>query len=451
MKTTFNRKQFIKTSTAITAFNLLPSGVWSNPPNSRLNIATIGYGSQGKSNTRTISSHPKVEIVALCDPDLRELKKGKKKKKKKGNLQPQNPSFPDAARYQDYRKMFAEMGDQIDAVIIATPDHAHCPATMAAMKLGKHVYTQKPLTHEIAESRRLIDMAAQTGLVTQMGIQCHSSLGYRLATHYLKRGVIGRIKKVYTWSGKNWGYDGPPYPGADPIPPELDWNLWIGTAPLHPYHEGKYHRSQWRRYIDFGCGTLGDMGVHIYDTPFNALELEPPKWVITQCRKPTGFGHPEKNIIHLGFTPTRLTTSDFEWIWFDGENAAPENAPDIHLPKGQNLPKQGAFIIGEEGSMLLPHPSGPRFYPQEIHTRLKKPDLPQNVNHYYQWIDNILGVADMPCCAAFSYAGKLTETVLLGVVGNRFPGKKLEWDSKAMQFTNSPEATRLVSRTYRKY
>ncbi|MCF7847549.1 MAG: Gfo/Idh/MocA family oxidoreductase, partial [Kiritimatiellales bacterium] len=393
MKTNINRQHFIKASTAIAGFNLLPSGVWSQSPNSKLNVATIGYGSQGKGNTRAVAAHPKTEIVALCDPDLRELNStGKKKKKKKGNddQKPQPLPFAEAKRYQDYRKMFADMGNQIDAVIVATPDHAHCPATMAAMKLGKHVFTQKPLTHDIYESRQLIDMAAKTGLVTQMGIQCHSGLEYRMATHFLRQGVIGKIKKVYVWSGKSWGYDGAPFPGADPIPTGFDWNLYLGTAPKHPYHEGKYHRSNWRKFIDFGCGTLGDMGVHIYDTPFNGLGLEPPKWVMTDCRAPNGFGHPETNTVRLGFAPTERTTSDFEWIWYDGEGAGPGSAPDINLPEGQKLPKQGAFIIGEEGSMLLPHIGAPRFYPQEIHAKLEKPDLPKSINHYFQWVDTIL-------------------------------------------------------------
>ena len=284
-----------------------------------------------------------------------------------------------------------------------------------------------------------------------MGIQMHSKLEYRLATSFLQSGIIGKVKKVYAWSNKTWGYDGEPYTGSDPIPEGLDWNLWLGTAPERPFIDGKYHRMRWRKYLDYGCGTLGDMGVHIFDTPFNALALEPPTWVESDCRAPNGFSHPEHNKVRLGFAPTKYITSDFEFIWTDGKNAIPVDAPDIKLAAGYNLPEQGAYFIGEEGSMLLPHIGAPRFFPQSLHAKLVKPDIPPNVDHYLQWVDTIVGTENAACSAPFSYGGKLTETVLLGTIASRFPGKRLDWNSKAMKFTNMPQANPYVNLKYRKF
>ncbi|MCF7847550.1 MAG: Gfo/Idh/MocA family oxidoreductase [Kiritimatiellales bacterium] len=452
MKAAVNRQNFIKTSTAVAAFNLLPSGVWSKSPNSQLHVACIGCGGKGTVDLKNVAAHEKTEIVALCDPDLAKLsvagdgKPGKKKRKNKGI------GHPDAKRFQDYREMLSTMAGQVDAVIVATPDHAHYNPTVDAMKLGKHVYVQKPLTHEISEAKILAATAKRTGVATQMGTQNQSSLAYRLGNHVIKSGFLGKIKKVYVWSFKNWGYDGAPYTGSDPVPKTLDWNVWLETAPKRPYLEGKYHTMEWRRMIDFGCGTLGDMGVHIYDTPFNALGLEPAEWVIAKCRAPTGFGHPEANRIDLGFAPTELTTKDFTWTWFDGDLSPLNKIPERELLEEQSFPQQGAFVIGEEGTMLLPHVGGPQFYPRKLNEKFYKvkPDLPANVSHYDNWINTILGT-ESGTTAHFGYASKMVETVLLGVVANRFPGKKLNWNSKAMQFTNSPEATRLVTRNYRNY
>ncbi|MCB1124826.1 MAG: gfo/Idh/MocA family oxidoreductase, partial [Verrucomicrobiae bacterium] len=193
-----------------------------------------------------------------------------------------------------------------------------------------------------------------------MGIQNKATTGYRMATRFIRDGVIGKISKVYVWSFKDWGYDGAPYTGEDPVPDYLDWNLWLGTAPVRPFLEGKYHPGQWRRMMDFGCGTLGDMGVHIFDTPFDSLGLEPPIWVEATCREPNNFSLPTQTTVRYGFKPTALTTKDFEWTWYDGAMAPPEG-PDLVLPNDEALPDQGAMFIGEKGRMLLPHIAGPRF------------------------------------------------------------------------------------------
>jgi len=399
----------------------------------------------GSGDLRSVASHPNVEVAALCDVDLDRLNKAATK-------------HPGAKTFRDYRELFAKMGDSIDAVVVSTPDHTHAPASMTALNLGKPVYCQKPLTHEVFEARQLRLVAEKKGLPTQMGIQCHAHIGYRMATEMIQSGTIGKVSRVYAWSGKNWGYDGPAFDGEDPVPANLDWDLWIGSAAMRPFKNGVYHPGSWRKLIDFGTGTLGDMGVHIFDTPYRALKLTAPKWVKTTCRPPTGIGHPEKNVVEYEFPGTEYTTESLLWTWYDGKAfpPPPENE-DLKLPpiesKGQDappkerkLPGQGAMFIGEKGRMLLPHVGGPQFFPQEILASVERPKL-KPVNHYHQWVDACFGKGEPS--ANFTYAGQLTEALLLGVVANRFPETKLMWDAANMRVTNVKEANKLLKREYR--
>ena len=277
-----------------------------------------------------------------------------------------------------------------------------------------------------------------------MGIQNQSSIAYRTATHFIRSGLIGKINKVHVWSFKDWGYDGAPHEGEDPVPANLDWNLWLGTAPERAFIKGKYHTMGWRRYMDFGCGTLGDMGIHIFDRPFGSLDLKPPTWAKATCRATTGYGLPTKMIVRLGFSPTPRTTDDFSWTWYDGTYGPPENDGSLGVPADKKLPRQGAIFAGEGGSMLLGHIDGPRFFPGSVYDKLKKPDIPKKVNHYSNWIDVILAGKGEPT-ARFDYAAPLTESVLLGVIAGRYPGKKIEWDSAKGKVTNFKEANRYVA------
>lgn len=446
MKYTLSRRNFIKANSALAGFSILPSGLWSSSPNSKLATAHIGIGGKGYTDTSQIAEDPRTEVVGLCDVDLQRLHGKDERLAKRGREQ---LNFPSAKKYQDYREMLSALGDKIDAVSISTPDHTHYPATLAAMEMGKHVYTQKPLTHNIQEARHLMKVARKNGVVTQMGIQNKATQGYRMATHFIRSGIIGKIAKVYVWSHKDWGYDGAPYTGADPVPDYLNWNLWLGTAPERAYHEDKYHPGQWRRYLDYGTGTLGDMGVHIFDTPFDSLRLEPPIWAEARCRESNNFSLPTQSIIRLGFEPTALTTNDFEWTWWDGA-MSPPIGPDLDLPGGEPLPKQGAMFVGEEGRMLLPHIAGPRFFPKSIYDTLKKPDLALRVNHYGKWIDAIYGSNENPS-AHFDYSGKMIESVLLGTIAGRFPGKRIQWDSIQGKVTNLPEANQFVAMRHRTF
>ena len=431
------RRKFIRSNSAIAGFFILPSGLRANSPNGRLTSAHIGTGGKGAVYTAQIAAHAKTQVVALCDVDRDSLEG-------RGRKQTGDDRYPDAKKFQDYREMFAEMGDKVDIVSVSTPDHTHYPATMAAMQLGKHVYTQKPLTNNIAEARALMTAAKKHKVFTQMGIQNQSSIAYRTATHLIRGGLIGKISKVHVWSFKNWGYDGPPHQGEDPVPAGLDWNLWLGTAPTRSFLKDKYLSMQWRRYMDFGCGTMGDMGIHIFDTPYRSLDLKPPVWAQATCRPTTGYGLPTKMMVKYGFEPSARTTSDFEWTWYEGSYGPPENKGDLGLPKGQKLPRQGAIFIGEGGSMLLGHVAGPRFFPRSVYDKLVKPDLPRKVNHYDVWIDAILA-GKGETSAQFDYAAPLTETVLLGVIAGRYQGQRVEWDSAKGQVTNIPEANRYVA------
>jgi predicted dehydrogenase len=443
------RRDFIKSTGALTLAAILPSPVWALAKGKRLRTAHIGVGGMGASDLASISSHDLVDVVALCDVDS-------------GNLKAAKELHPNAKIYTDYRVLLKEMGKKIDAVIVSTPDHTHAPASMMAMEMGKPVYCQKPLTHHVAEARAMRKLANEKKLVTQMGIQVHSFYDYKLATYLIQSGIIGKVKRVRAWSPKNWGYDGPEPKGEDKVPKSLDWNLWLGTSAERPYKKGFYHPGNWRKILDYGCGTLGDMGVHIFDTPYNALELDVPKTIKNNCRKPTGFGFPEKNEVTYVFPGTKHTTDTLEWIWYDGKGA-PKAHEDLILPNNDKLPGQGAMFIGEKGRLLLPHfMQLPKHivdgkYQELDLTLIKESDNigaptksydTEGNKHYHQFVDACLGKAE--CSAPFDYSARLTETILLGVIAGRFPNKTLHWDSETAKFSE-PEANRFLDATYRDF
>lgn len=425
------RRDFIKSASAFASIAFIPSASWAFIKNGKIRTAHIGVGGMGASDLRSIASHASVEIAALCDVDS-------------ANLAAAQRRYPGANVYADYRKMFAEMGSGIDAVVVSTPDHTHAPASLIAMDMGKPVYCQKPLTHHVTEARAMRKLAGEKNLVTQMGIQVHSSKEYRSAVILIQSGIIGKVHTVRAWSPKNWGFDGPAPLGSDPVPDTLDWNLWLGTAPERPYKERLYHPVNWRKILDYGCGTLGDMGVHIFDTPYTALALDVPGTVKTKCRKPTGFGHPEHNIVTYEFPGTAYTTESLKWVWYDGEGA-PKQHKELKLPGDEKLPDQGAIFIGEKGRLLLPHWDSPKLIVNGAYEPVEYPELEEK-DHYHQFIDACMDKDE--CSAPFSYAARLTEAILLGVVANRFPNKKLHWNNEASLFSEE-EANQLLDSEYR--
>ena len=297
------KREFIKTSAVIASTALFPSTLFAIPKGQkRLRTAHIGVGGMGAADLESIASHNAVEVVALCDVD-------------QNNLNTSHKLYPNAKTFTDYRKLLNEMHREIDAVIVSTPDHTHAPASLMAMEFNKPVYCQKPLTHYVSEARAMRELAKKKNLVTQMGIQVHSFYDYKLATLLIQSGIIGKVHKVHAWSPKNWGYDGPIPKGEDSVPDQLDWNLWLGTSPVRPYKEKVYHPGNWRKLVDYGCGTLGDMGVHIFDTPYNALELDVPTTITNKCRKPNGFSFPANNKVTYTFPGTKYTAETLTWIW----------------------------------------------------------------------------------------------------------------------------------------
>ncbi|PHN06069.1 Gfo/Idh/MocA family protein [Flavilitoribacter nigricans] len=427
------RRKFIKDTASFASLTFLPSAVWARTRNAKLRTAHIGVGGMGGADLKSISSHSMVEVTALCDVDANRLADAKK-------------LHAHASTFADYRKLFDEIGKNIDAVIVSTPDHTHAPASLLAMEMDKPVYCQKPLTHHVTEARAVRKMAEEKGLVTQMGIQIHSFKEYRSAVQLIQDGIIGKVHTVRAWSPKNWGYNGAAPVGSDPVPDYLDWNLWLGTAPKRNYKDKVYHPGQWRKLLDYGCGTLGDMGVHIFDTPYTALALDVPKTVKTKCRKPTGFGHPEKNTVTYEFPGTAYTTDTLKWVWYDGPEA-PKMHRDLKLPNGDQLPEQGAMFIGKKGRLLLPHWAFPKLIVGKKYESVSYPEL-EEVDHYHQFVDACMGKTETS--APFSYAARLTEAILLGVVANRFPNKKLHWNNASSSFAET-EPNALLGGTYRAF
>ena len=440
-----NKREFLKNAAALSSLAIIPAESWAFSADKRLRTAHIGLGGMGQADLASISSHSNVDVVALCDVDSTVLASVSSK-------------FPNAKTYKDYRVMLKEMSKDIDAVIVSTPDHTHAPASIMAMEMNKPVYCQKPLTHYVKEARAMDKMAKDKKLVTQMGIQVHSFYDYKLATLLIQSGIVGKVHTVRAWSPKNWGYNGPVPETGDPVPANLDWNLWQGTSAERPYKEGFYHPGNWRKLVDYGCATLGDMGVHIFDTPYNALQLDVPRTIINNCRKPNGFGYPEKNMVTYEFPGTKYTADTLKWVWYDGVGADKQRE-DLMLPDGADLHDQGAMFIGEKGRLYLPHfqvmpklivdgsykdidisqfkLSEPvREYSSEVH------------KHYHEFVDACLGKAT--CSAPFSYASRLTETILLGVIAGRFPNKTLHWDAKKAQFAEE-EANQYLGGVYRKF
>lgn len=439
------RRNFVKSTAALASTSLLPGSVWALAKDGKLRTAHIGVGNMGGEDLSAISSHAMVEVTALCDVDS-------------NNLAAASKLHPKAKLFSDYRKMLDEIGTDIDAVIVSTPDHTHAPASMAAMNIGKPVYCQKPLTHYVSEARAMQKMAKEKNLVTQMGIQVHSFYDYKLATLLIQSGIIGKVSMVRAWSPKNWGYDGSAPEGSDTVPETLDWNLWLGTSVERPYKKEVYHPGKWRQLMDYGCGTLGDMGVHIFDTPYNALKLDVPKTIKNNCRNPTGFGYPENNLVTYEFPATEYTTENFKWIWYDGP-CAPDNHDDLILPGNEQLHDQGAMFIGEKGRLYLPHFQK---LPQLIvDGEFREIDVDkfglggpvrdyasESKKHYHQFVDACLGKDEVS--APFSYASRLTETILLGVIAGRFPNQTLNWDAENAKFKEE-EANQYLEGSYRDF
>ena len=428
---TIARRDFLRGAAAAAAFSIVPgrvlAGSGQTPPSEKLNIACIGIGGQGASDIQSVSSE---NIVALCDVDWGRHT-GKTFEK-----------FPGIKKYKDFHKMLDAEDKNIDAVTVATPDNIHAVAAMAAIKRDKHVYCEKPLCHDIYEVRQLTEEARKRGLMTQMGIQVHAESCVRLVAEMIKSGVIGEVRKVDIWSGKNWGGGTRPEE-SEPVPETLDWDLWLGPAPWRPYNH-VYLPGNWRRWWDFGTGTLGDMGCHILDPAFWALDLGYPTSVEA---KPASFNdqtYPVATSVQWEF-PARGALPPVTVTWCDGDRRPPR--PEELEPE-RKLPDQGGLYYGEKGTILAPHMGNPRLIPESKMKDFKMPEpfLGRGVNHYQDWIKACKG-GPKPL-ANFDYAGPLSEAILVGNVA-ALAGQKLSWDGPSLKITNVPQANQYLKRQYR--
>lgn len=404
------------------------------PETEPLRVACIGVGGKGWTDMNETADCAGVEIVAVCDVDAGRLKKAAGR-------------YPDATPYTDWR-LILDRAD-IHAVTVTTPDHMHAPISLPAIRRGWHVYCQKPLTHNIAEARRMAEEASEYGVVTQMGIQHHSRKYFRRSVETIRSGAIGRVREVHVWTDrpKGWWPQGIERPSStDPVPDDLAWDLWLGVADTRPYSKNIYHPFKWRGWVDFGTGSLGDMGCHLIDPILTALEPGPPRRVRSDGDPPNGETFPASSVIRYEFGPgERIAGSKLEMTWYDG-GIKPEAAP-LLWTAGSKLPDNGAILVGEKGNLYANYADEPILLPEADFKDFDYPDAIDG-NHYDLWVRACHG-GERTGTAFDTYAGPLTETVLLGNLALHHPGGWLDWDSVGLKVPNLPEADRLIRREYR--
>ena len=449
---TSNRRSFIKTLAAMATVQIVPSYIiganGQTPPSERLNIAGIGVGGMGAQNLKRIVKG--ANIVALCDVDH-------------SYAAPTFKEYPDAKIYVDYRELLEKQKD-VDACLIATPDHTHAPIAMAAMRAGKHVFVQKPLAHSVNEVRAMTEAAREYKVVTQMGNQGHSNESARQICEWIWSGAIGEVRDIHAWTNRPvWpqGIEVGRPVETPPVPQGLDWDKWIGPAPMRPYHP-TYTPQSWRAWWDFGTGSLGDLGCHILDPVFWAMKLKYPIavegcistywegfWKMTE---PKNEMYPRSSIVRYSFA-AREEMPALKLTWWDGGLMPPRPAG---LAQGRMMGDSdgGVLFNGDKGTLMCGcygrHPqllpaSRMKDYP------LPKPTLPRipdgEKGHEADWLRACKGGA--PSCSNFDYSGPLSELVLMGNLAVRFPGRELLWDGPKMEVTNDPEANGYVKREYR--
>lgn len=465
-----SRRAFIKTATiAAAGFMIVPRHVLGGrgflAPSDRLMVAGVGVGGKGQSNLEKIYAGGKSEIAFLCDVDDRRAANSVK-------------TFPKAKYFRDYREMLDKNNKSIDAVVVSTPDHNHAMIAMAAMQMGKHVYVEKPLTHDIYEARKLREAAEHYKVVTQMGNQGASGEGVRQLEEWLDAGLIGKVHTVYCWTNRpTWpqGQIWPATPGI--VPSELDWDLWLGSAPNKPYIE-KLVPFNWRGWWDYGTGAIGDMGAHLVEPSVKVLGLGTP--IDVQCSVGTLYldefkrGYypdscPPSSHVIMNFEKTKQTKGNLKMHWMDG-GIKPERPEE--LGPNESFGDNGVLFEGTRGKMMCGvYGANPKLLPlsrnNEVHTKKKLERVPGDVDgHYSQWAEAaIAGYGKIKLSSPFDLAGPLTETLLIANLAIRgtdlqrqnaagkltYPGRdiKLLWDETQMKVTNFDEVNQFVKREYR--
>ncbi len=435
------RRTFLKYSALATGVNIVPrcavarSG--QTPPSEKLNLGFVGVGGRGRASLDGLKGE---NYVALCDVDLKQAAKSFE-------------DFPQARQYRDYRQMLDELDDQLDAVVVATPDHTHAVIANAAMTRGKHVYCEKPLAHSIAEVRQLQRTAAQHGVVTQLGNQGHSFDRIRTFCEWIWDGAIGAVHTIHASHGARVGS----YCRLDQlgrlqeqhaVPETLNWDLWVGPAEQRPYNP-VYLPGRWRGWLDFGTGCVGDWMCHVVDPVFWALDLGAPASieakVVDYSPREHAQVYPRGTTIRYEFAGNDKR-GPVTLYWYDGECSAP--VPD---DLDMDMPIPGAIVLGEKGGIKYGShgASGVRLFPKAKMEAYQRPErtLPRVANHHRDWTDAIR--AGRPAGSNFDYGGALTELALLGLIAIRNPDTQLQWDGPTMRFTNSEEANRWLTPSYR--
>jgi predicted dehydrogenase len=428
----FSRRSFLKTiGAAALATPFLTRGLMARSPNGVLRHASFGASGMAWSDLNEFAKFKEFELVAVAEVDLNRTVELRKK-------------FPQARIYQDWRELLDKESKRIDSVNVSTPDHMHAIIGMSAMQLGKHVYGQKPLAHDLFEVRRMTQFASQNRVVTQMGIQIHATNHYRMAKLLIQAGTIGRVKEVHSWCPKSWGDPSGRPDQRDPWPPGFDWDLWLGVCAKRPFiGNGYYHPVNWRKRLDFGTGTFGDMGCHIFDPVFDSLGLSAPISVRSEGAAPNQWNWAMDSHIVYMFPGTSFTTGDIQVTWYDGDQKLP--AEVMALLEGDERPNTGSIFVGTQGALVLPHWARPLLYPDKKYKDFKYPEVASG-DHWGEFIDACRGHGDT--AANFSYAGPLTEAVLVGGVASRFPYRSLNWDSINLEF-DFPPANLFIRREYR--
>ncbi len=428
------RRTFLKSAGAAATVTLLPSGLAKTyAANNKVDLGFIGTGGVARgSRGRFRQMSREVNVVALCDVD-------------RDTLAAAAGDHGGARTYVDFRKMLtAHKG--LDAVMVSTPDHTHYPASMLAIKLGKHVSTEKPMAHSVWEARQLALAAARHKVATQMDNEHHASPRLRQMVEWLQAGAIGKVREVHIFSNRPiWPQGMSKRPPSEPPPKNLEWDLWIGAAPYRDYHKG-LHRFSWRGWWDFGTGALGDMGCHQFDPAFWALKPASPTTVEAEQEGNTAESGPKWSVITYQF-PARGELPPVTLKWWDGGKMPPR--PE-ELEAGRKMPKGGLLFVGETGKILASHPPRARIIPEAKMKAYRQPEpfIPRSPGHRKEWIDAIRG--GKPASSNFTdYSGPLTEVVLLGNLAIR-TGGKIEWDAKNLKAKGCPEADQYIRREYRK-
>jgi len=447
-----SRRQLLGGAAATAGFFIVPrhvlGGRGNQPPSEKLNIAGIGLGAMGSDNLRACDAE---NIVALCDADWDMASVTFKR-------------YPNAKRFKDYRRMLDKASD-IDAVVVATPDHTHAVITAAAMKRGKHVYTQMPMAHDIWEVRQLVRIARETGVATQMGNERYSATTVRSVCEWIWDGCIGPVRQVHCWSNRPQWPQGMSRPKGRPaVPTGLEWDLWLGPSAERPYHDA-YHPYNWRGWREFGTGALGAMGCHVMDGAFWALRLADAMEfkVEAEATGLTQMSYPRASTVRYSFG-ARGDMPPVTVNWYDGGRRPPrpEDMPDTREFVGSN----GTIFVGDKARLTFgaltagtsPGQAGPRFIPESLRESYQPPKqtIPRVPDrrtwgklrrHEEEWIRACKG--GKPACSRFEIAGPLTEMALLGNVAI-LSGEPIEWDSKNLKITNNSDANRLLRRKYRR-